>query len=86
MVITALVASSDHNLLNFKVIWKREEIIHNNDCFNYQKGDYVTIRKILANLCWEEKFKGKAVDEMWNIFRDDHIYIGFRNKILPKRK
>jgi len=69
MVITAPIASSDHHLLNFKVIWKRDEIIHKNDCFNYQKGDYVTIRKCLANICWEEKFEGKTVDEMSNIFK-----------------
>jgi len=35
-----------------------------NDCFNYQKGDYVTIRKVLENICWEEKFKGKTVTYM----------------------
>jgi len=39
---------------------------------------------MLANLCWEEKFERKTVDEMWNIFRDD--LIGIRDKLIPKRK
>jgi len=84
-LITAPVTSCDHNLLNFKVIWKREEIIHKNDCFNYLKyWDYVPIRKMLANPFKEEKFEGKTEDEMWNIFRDD--LIGIRDKLIPKRK
>jgi len=47
MVIAAPVAGSNHNLLNFKVVWKREEIINKNDSYNYQKGDYEAIRKLL---------------------------------------
>jgi len=39
---------------------------------------------MLANPCWEEKFKESTVDEMWNIFRDE--FIGIRNKLIPKRK
>jgi len=44
----------------------------------------VTIRKLLANLCWEKKFRVKTVYEMWNIFKDD--LIGVRDKLIPKRK
>jgi len=83
MEITAPVAGSDHNLLNFKIFWKREEIINKNDGFNYQKGNYVEIRKLLSNICWDEKFKGKTVDEMWIIFRDN--LIGVRDKLISKR-
>jgi len=39
---------------------------------------------MLANKCWEEKLKGKTIDEMWNILKDD--LIGIRDKLIPKRK
>jgi len=78
--ITAPVAGSDHNLLNFKIVWKRVEFINKNDTgsFNYQKGDYVKIRKILSNICWDEKFTEETVDEMLTFFRDD--LMGVRDK------
>jgi len=76
--ITAPVAGSDHNLLNFKVIWKMEEIISKNDSYYYPKRNYVEIRKLLSNICWDEKFN--SVDEMWIIFRD--YLIGVRDKLL----
>jgi len=79
---TSPVAGSDHNLLRFTIIWKREEIIIKNDGFNYQKGNYVKVRKILSNLCWEEKFKDKTVDEMWIIFKDD--LFGVIDILIPK--
>jgi len=83
MEISATVTGSDHNLLNFKIIWKREKIINQNYGYNYQKGNYVKIRKILSNLCWEEKVKDKTVNEMWIICIDD--LIGVRDKLIPKR-
>jgi len=85
MKITAPVAGSDHNLLNFKVFWKREEINNNNDGFKYQNGKYVKIRKVLSNKCWDEKFKGKIVglNEIWIIFSDNLIVV--RDKFIPKR-
>jgi len=48
------------------------------------KKNNVTIVKKLSNLCWEEKFKGKTVYEMWHIFRDD--LIGIIDKLILKHK
>jgi len=47
--LTAPVAGSDYKLLNFKIVWKRVEVINKNDTggYNYQKGNYVEIRKLL---------------------------------------
>jgi len=83
--ITAPVAGSDHNLLNFKIVWKRVEAINKNDTggYNYQKGDYVEIRKLLSNICWDEKFTKKTVNEMWTIFWND--LVGVRVKVIPRR-
>jgi len=49
------------------------QVINKNDTggYNYQKGDYVEIRKLLSNICWDEKFTDKTVDEMWTIIRDE---------------
>jgi len=60
------------------------EVINKNDTvgYNYQKGDYVEIRKLLSNICWDEKFTKKTVDEMWTIFWDD--LTGVTDKLIPR--
>jgi len=78
--ITAPVAGSNHNLLNFQIVWKSLEITNKNDTgsYNNQKENCVEIKKLLSNICWDGKFTDKTVDEMWTIFRDNNFNWGQR--------
>ena len=59
------------------------ELTNVSESYNYHRGNYEQIRIKLAAICWDEKFTGKNVDEIWIIFWDE--LISNRNMFIRKR-
>ena len=82
--ITAPVASSDHNLITFRMLWVGGKIMKECQSFSYHKGNYEGIRKKLSGVNWDDMFAGLSVDDMWQCFWRE--LISNRDKFIPKCK
>lgn len=59
------VANSDHNVLLFNIVWETGKITREQKLFNYHKGNYIEIDRVLKRIDWNESCKNTGVTEKW---------------------
>ena len=65
----APLGTSDHVVLTWKLLLATPTISSSQVKFNFHKGEYdESMRNSLKLFDWKERWKGKAVDEMWSDF------------------
>ena len=76
------IGGSDHTSTEFRLnlSWRGKE--ENNIGLDYRKADYVSIVREMVEIDWNERFKGKEVNEMWLEFRS--IVDELKEKHVPR--
>ena len=76
------IGGSDHASIAFmlNLSWHRK--VENNIGLDYRKADYVSIVREMVENDWNERFKGKEVNEMWLEFRS--IVDELKEKHVPR--
>ena len=64
------VGKSDHVTLTWVVLLSTPPMSVGEEQLLYYKGDYGAINRDLVGLEWDELFRDRSVEEMWNIFKD----------------
>ena len=64
----APLGKSDHVVLTWKLLLATPTINSSQVKFNFHKEEYGSMRNSLKLFDWKERWKGKAVDEMWSDF------------------
>ena len=76
------IGGSDHASIEFmlNMTWHEKEEI--NIGLDYRKADYVNIVREMVEIDWNERFRGKEVNEMWLEFRS--IVDELKEKHVPR--
>ena len=82
MTVLAPIANSDHNVLHWHIVCNTVRELRIGVQFNYNQGNYREMRKEMVNIKWDEEFREKMVDEMWNIFR--RLFLECRDRHVKK--
>ena len=61
--------NSDHHIIRFNITFSKDRMLNKARVPDYQKGDYGKLRQLLGVVNWEEKFRDRAAQEMWDIFK-----------------
>ena len=80
--IGSTIGGSDHASIEFmlNLTWHEKE--ENNIGLDYRKADYVSIVREMVGVDWNERFRGKEVNEMWLEFRS--IVDELKEKHVPR--
>src|SRR6266536_4281130 len=82
--ISSPVATSDHNVINFKLIYDTEIEENKKKVFDYYHGDYEAISNVMMGEDWECRLRGMDMEEMWKEFLTK--FLECRDKFVPERK
>ena len=66
----APLGNSDHEVLEFKFLYKNVNDVNSYDRLRYFKGDYEAINEVLANVDWELLLVTGSIDDLWDRFTD----------------
>lgn len=82
--IMAPLGSSDHSVIKFKLLCKRDDVTPQIKTL-YQKGNYAEMIKILDSIDWKQEFKKypNDVEKQWNFFKN--IYEEVEKKCVPRK-
>lgn len=67
----APLGNSDHEVLEFKVVYRNVNNVHNDEKMCYFKGDYDAINSRLNNVEWEDLLSEGSIDDYWDRFADE---------------
>ncbi len=83
VTVSSPIAMSDHNVVKF-LLHCGTNIKNETDMrLNYNKANYFQICEKLSQVDWEEKFKNKNVEQMWDIFLQ--LLFQNRDEFVPKK-
>ena len=70
--IDAPLGKSDHSLVNFSLVLTTKRSNTCTDKFNFEKGNYLEMGKLLQDIDWDSEFSGITCDvnQQWELFRD----------------
>ena len=63
------LGNSDHRIIRFILGFSKDNVVNKTRVPNYQRGDYDRLRQLLGKVNWEEIFRGRSAQEMWDIFK-----------------
>ena len=78
------LGKSDHATINFSLKLKCNTPRMHQNRFQYDKGDYNSLRREIASIEWKSKFEGKNANEQWTTFQSEIVELC--NKFIPKYK
>ena len=82
VTVNAPIGKSDHVCLIISIFLGKKKDPLPKHFFNYNKGDYIKLRKILGEINWSEEFGScKNVEEMWRTF--SKLILSARNTCVP---
>ena len=78
------LGKSDHVSIIFDIQGYTRKHKHCNVNYAYNKGNYEEMNNELSSIDWENEFRGKSLDENWNLLKDK-IHTSMK-KHIPERK
>jgi hypothetical protein len=81
------LSTSDHNTICWQLICDIRQVTVSRAHRQYARGDYDSMKRELAQICWEEEFKGLAIDDTWLRFKDilDLVVVRYVPLVKGKR-
>ena len=83
---------SDHNILRCDLVVtdKIEQMDMNTYSYMWNKGRYRDMKDMLSKIDWDNAYKDKSIDEMWNVFNENlqkcvDLYIPKRKAIVKQK-
>lgn len=82
----APIGSSDHEVLEFKYVYRNVNDVYRPGKFCYFKGNYEEINKELENVDWENLLARGSIEDLWTRFADKLSNISEKNIPVSKSK
>ena len=72
LVVDEPFSNSDHMSLNFNIKFLPPRISYEQRIYLYSKGDYESMNQEISLTSWNDLFRGKSVNQKWDIFKDNN--------------
>ena len=60
------LGNSDHRIIRFNITFNKDRILNKPRVPNYQKGLYERLLQLLGVVNWDENFRDRTAQEMWD--------------------